>query len=266
MPKYSSTIEYNIKTNLDASGLQKLQAQLSTVQNALRNSKSAQQDPLGVKSSIDAVQQLKAILNKSFNSKLGILDLSKLNTELKQSTGLVQQLNTAFNKAGASGSAAANNLVARLYKMDTGLKSVSKATDKIVNTIGNTFRWGVIASGFASIMNAVHDAAKYTSELDKSLTNIMMVSGESRDNMNEFAKAANEAAQRMGSTTTAMTNATTIFVQQGLDLETSAKLAEYSVHLANVSGQDSAEAADEITAYKNAFKIDVADVENAISK
>ena len=94
----------------------------------------------------------------------------------------------------------------------------------------------------------------------------MMVSGETRDNMNEFAKQANQIAQVLGGTTTQMTEATKIFVQQGLSLSESSKLAEYSVHLANVSEQDSATAADEITAYKNAFKINLDDLGNAISK
>lgn len=264
MAKYSSTVEYNIKTNLDASGLQKLQAQLTNVTNSLksRGGKSG----LDFKKEIAEVETLKRELDKAFNAKLGTLNLNQLNSQLKAGVINAERLNAAFKQSGATGTAAANNLVARLLKVDSGLKSVSKTTDKIVNTIGNTFRWGVIASAFASVMNAVHDAAKYTSELDKSLTNIMMVSGESRDNMNEFAKLANQAAQKMGSTTTAMTNATQIFVQQGLDLQQSERLAEYSVHLANVSGQDSAEAADEITAYKNAFKISLDDIENAISK
>ena len=115
-------------------------------------------------------------------------------------------------------------------------------------------------------MNATHQASQYVKDLDKSLTNIMMVSGETRDNMNAFAKQANDIAQRLGGTTTQMTEATKVFVQQGLSLEQSSKLAEYSVHLANVSEQDSATASDEITAYKNAFKIDLDDLGNAISK
>jgi TP901 family phage tail tape measure protein len=116
------------------------------------------------------------------------------------------------------------------------------------------------------MMNSVHQAAQYVKDLDQSLTNIMMVSGETRENMNAFAKDANEIAQRLGVTTVQMTEATKVFVQQGFNLSKSSQLGEYAVHLANVSEQDSATASDEITAYMNAFKIPLDDLGNAISK
>lgn len=270
MSKYSQTVEYNIKTNLDASGVQKLQTELTAVQNSLRTMSAQMGSGLSfekeIKPALQAVQQLKTALNSSFNAKLGMLDLSKLNAQLKNGVVNAQQLNKAFSMAGAQGAGMASNLVARLYKVDDGLKSVSKTTDKIANTIGNTFRWGLIASGFSQIMNAAHGAAEYVKDLDQSLTNIMMVSGQTKENMNELARQANEVAQRLGATTTQMTEAAKVFVQQGMDTGQSMQMAEYSVHLANISEQDSATTADELTAMKNAFKINIDDMGNAISK
>lgn len=268
MAKYSNTVEYNIRTNLDASGVQKLQAELVGIQNTLRNLGSSNSFNMEkqVEPAIKAVEKLKSILNSSFNSKLGILDLSKLNRQLTKSATLTQELNAAFRMAGAQGSSMANNLVTRLYKMDTGLKSVSKTTDKIANTIGNTFRWGIIASGFATIMNSAHAAAEYVKELDASLTEIQMVSAQSRDNMNELARAANEAAKELGGTTVQMTEATKVFVQQGLSTPEALEMGKYAVHLANVSEQDSRTTSDELTAMKNAFQIPIEDLGNAVSK
>ena len=262
MSKFSQTLQYNIDTKLDATGVQKLQSELTVVETKLRNLTLTN----SFEKEIAAVQELKTLLNTSFNSKLGVLDLTKLHNQLRTSKALVNDLNSAFSRAGSSGAIAANNIVTRLYKMDNGLRSVSKTTDKIMNTIGNTFRWGVIASAFATIMNSVHDAAKYTSDLDKSLTNIMMVSGMSRDNMNEFAKQANEVAKRLGATTTQMTEATKVFIQQGMSLPESMEMGEYAVHLANISEQDSSVTSDELTALKNAFEINIDDMGNAISK
>ena len=119
---------------------------------------------------------------------------------------------------------------------------------------------------FSGIMNSFHQATQYVKDLDTSLTNIMMVSGESRDAMNEYARAANEAAKALGNTTVGMTNATQVFVQQGYDLGTSQQLAKSSVVLGNISQQDTATASDEITAYMNAFKININDLNNALSK
>jgi len=124
----------------------------------------------------------------------------------------------------------------------------------------------MIASVFSGMMNSIHKSVQYVKDLDKSLTNIQMVTASSRDSMNNFAVQANEAAKKLGGTTVQMTNATEVFIRQGHSLQTSTQLGEYAVHLANVSGQDSALASDEITAYMNAFKIPLEDLGNAVSK
>ena len=152
-------------------------------------------------------------------------------------------------------------------KIDTGLRQISKTGDKIMNTFGNTVRWGLIASAFSGVMNAAHESVQYVKDLDESLTNIMMVTDYSRSAMNDYAKAANEAAKSLGSTTTAMTNATLVFAQQGFDLPKSQQLAQTSTQLANISQQDTATASDEITAYMNAFHLESIDeINNAMSK
>lgn len=270
MAKYSNTIEYRLRTTLDTSGIQKLQIELSKIQNKLQttmmNPMTNKQNVAAIKEQITAVRQLQAALNSSHNAKLGMLDLSKLNAQLRSGVVNVEQLNAAFRTAGASGTAMASQIVNRLFKMDNGLKSISSTTDKIINTIGNTVRWGLIASAFSQVMNAMHSAVDYTKELDKSLTNIMMVSGETRDTMNEYARTANAVAERLGGTTVQMTEATKVFIQQGKSLQESMKLGEYAVHLANVSEQESSVASDEITAYMNAFNINIEDMGNAISK
>lgn len=267
MAKYSNTVEYNIRTTLDSSGLTKLTTQIRQVEAAL---KTVQNQPAFNTSSIDTaitkLSQVQKVLQSSFNSKLGMMDSKALITGLNNIEGGMKGIYQAFSQGGSQGVKAFNSLYGQISKVDTGMKQMSSTTDKIMNTLGNTVRWGLIASAFSQVMNAAHQSVEYVKELDKSLTNIMMVSGETRDNMNEFAKQANLVAQRLGGTTTQMTEATKIFVQQGLSLNESSKLAEYSVHLANVSEQDSATAADEITAYKNAFKINLDDLGNAISK
>ena len=267
MAKYSNTVEYNIKTNLDSSGivqlqseLSKLEAQFQTMRNQGLVSKAQTRE------AIANIELIRTSLNKAFNGKLGMLDNKAFLTNLTASGKSISSIAQSFSAMGAQGTAAFTRMYGQISRIDTGLRQVSSTSDKIMNTLGNTVRWGLIASAFASVMNAAHQSIEYVKDLDKSLTNIMMVSGETRDNMNEFARSANQVAQRLGGTTVQMTEATKVFIQQGLSLEESQKMGEYAVHLANVSEQDSATASDEITAYRNAFKINLDDMGNAISK
>lgn len=255
--KYSNTIEYNLKTTLDASGISKLQAEIRKTQDALRVLSA--QELIGDKSASKAIQEIEKLqraLTTSFNSRVGMLDMNKFTAELTKSKTNLAGLQQEFAKAGTTGQTAFNQVIGRLGKLDTGVKSTSKAVDKIFNTIGNTVRWGVVSSAFNQMTNSIYQSVEYVKELDDSLTQIMLVTDYSRENMNDFARSANEAAKNLGSTTTAMTNASLVFAQQGFNLDQSSQLAELSTKLANASQQDTATTSDQITAYMNAYGLD----------
>ena len=121
----------------------------------------------------------------------------------------------AFKNGGAQGQIALNNLIGQIGQLDTGIRRSSSTLDKMFNTIGNTVRWGIVSSGFSQILNSLHQSVDYVKELDDSLTQIMLVTDYSREQMNEYAKSANEAARALGSTTTSVTQGSLVFAQQG---------------------------------------------------
>ena len=214
--KFSNTVQYNLKTTLDSSGLTKLQAEIRKTQSEL--SKMQAMSLLDDKRVAKAQAQLEGLqtaLNKSFNTKVGMLDMSEFQKNLAKSGTSIRELSSAFVNAGVTGRTSFNSLLGQLGKIDTRMTSLSKSTDKVINTIGNTVRWGVIASGFSSMMNSIHSAVDYVKELDSSLTDIMMVTDYSRQQMNEYAKTANEIAKTLGSTTTQVTQGSVVFSQMG---------------------------------------------------
>jgi TP901 family phage tail tape measure protein len=253
--KYSNTVEYNLKTTLDASGLTKLQSELNSLTMQLQ--KMSNQELISDENktkSLKTIQTVQKALTQAFNPKLGMLDLTKFQRSLE---GLpLHKIQQEFYSIGTSGKTAFADLLGSLGKIDVGLKSTSSSLDKIKNTIGNTVRWGVISSVFNQVSNSIYDSVQYMKDLDSSLTQIMLVTDYSRENMSSFAKEANEAAKALGTTTTAMTNASLVFSQQGFGLEQSKQLAELSTKLANASQQDTSATSDQITAYMNAYGLD----------
>ena len=256
MAKYSQTVEYNIRTTLDASGISKLQSEIRQVQVELQ--KLSSQNLLGktqYNEAMDQLSRLRKALNDSFNADLGMLNMTALGKNLKEAGISLDGLNKSFSAAGIQGRATFNSFLGQIGKIDTGLKTVSKTTDKIFNTIGNTVRWGVVASGFQQILNGAHAAVQYMSDLDASLTNIMLVTDYTKQDMREFAQYANEAAAALGNTTVAYTNAALIYAQQGYDLDTQKELANLTLQVANVTGQDTADVSDQITAVMNGYQL-----------
>lgn len=97
-------------------------------------------DTLGFGKSAEELGKLNKALSSSFNSSLGMLDLSKFKTELKDVGVSAQTLGKAFKDGGAQGQIAFNNLLGQIGKIDTGLKRSSNTVDKMFNTIANTAR------------------------------------------------------------------------------------------------------------------------------
>ncbi len=267
MAKYSSTIQYNIKTNLDAGGFSQLLSQVEAVDSALTRLASKQIIP---QSQIDSAKQqvatLSTALSRSYDSAFKTINSGKFFNILENGNTTLSKLSQSFSLVGAKGQVAFNNVVGSLSKLDTRLNSTSKTTEKIFNTIGNTVRWGVIASVFQEVMNGIHGAVTYMQDLDRSLTDIMLVSDYTKDDMREFAQYANEAAASLGNTTTAYTDAAMIFAQQGYDLENQKKLADITLKVSNVTGQEASKVSEELTSIINGYQLTVDDLSTSMDQ
>lgn len=254
--KYSNTITYNLRTTLDNTGLSQLQAQLAKTQQQIISMQSQELlSPNTANKALADINKVSTALQKSFNANLGMLDISKVTKNLGKDVNL-KSLQQSFELAGAEGQKAFLDVLGSLGKLDTGVKATSSLVDKMFNTMGNTVRWGIMSSAFNGVTNSIRQATDYVKELDSSLTQIQLVTSYSKDDMNQYAKSANEAARALGSTTTAMTNATLLFAQSGFSLNQSNELAQLSTKLANASQQDTATTSDQIMAYMNAYGLD----------
>lgn len=267
MAKYTNTVQYNLKTTLDSSGISKLQTEIRQMQSELK--KMASYDLISPESVSKAQTQIKAVqqaLSSSFNTKIGMLDISSFTDSLKNSKTDLMQIQNAFSQIGTKGNQSFNSLIGRVGQIDTGVKSISKTTDKIFNTIGNTVRWGVVASGFQTILNSVHEAVTYIKDLDTSLNNIRIVSEYSAEDMRKFSLHANEAAKALGQTTVAYTDASLIFAQQGYNLEDSERLADLTLKVANTTGQQTAEVSEQLTSWINGYKMTADEAQATMDK
>lgn len=254
MAKYSNTVEYNISTKLDSSGLTKLQTQIKQVELSMQQMANRKLlEPGKVEAARTQLEGLRSALTKSFDPSLGMLNLDQFRKELEHSKVTADGLQTAFKLTGAQGAEAFTDLARQIGNFNNGIERSNSQIDKLFTTFSNTFRWGLVSSFFSNFMNSIHQSVDYVKELDDSLTQIMLVTDYNRDAMNQYAKSANEAAKAVSMTTTGMTNASLVFAQQGYDLNQSQELATLSAKLANASQQDTATTSDQITAYMNAY-------------
>lgn len=261
--KFSNTIEYNLRTTLDASGITQLQGQLSSINTQL--DQMSKKKLISSQEAAQAQRQIKQLgdaLSSSLNPQTGLLDLSKFKQQL---SGLsLSQLEQSMSKVGATGQIAFGNMIGQIGRMDTSFKSISSFADKIFNTMGNTVRWGITASIFQTIQNSLYRAVDYVQELDTSLNNIRIVTSASNEDMRNFALYANEAAQAVGASTTSFTNAAQLYAQNGFNEEDYSRLALITQKVANVTQQDTATVSEQITALMEGYHMSIDQVEDSL--
>lgn len=261
--KFSNTIEYNLRTTLDASGITQLQGQLASINTQLDQMASKKLlSQKEVHAAQGDIQKLGQALSSSLNPQTGLLDLNKFQ---KQLNGLsLSQLEQSMSKVGATGQQAFGNMIGQIGRMDTSFKSISSFADKIFNTMGNTVRWGITASIFQTIQNNLYRAVDYVQELDTSLNNIRIVTNASNEDMRNFALYANEAAQAVGASTTSFTNAAQLYAQNGFNEEDYSRLALITQKVANVTQQDTATVSEQITALMEGYHMSIDQVEKSL--
>lgn len=228
--------------------LQDLQTQLSNL--------SAQSININDASLVQAnkrVIELQQNLQKAMNPNTGKLDLSRFSAELSKSGTQLKDYATALQNLGPQGSQAFLSLSSAIASAEAPTTRLNAKLLKFGQTIKNTINWQISSSIIHGVMGQFQSAISYAEKLNTSLNNIRIVTGVSTDKMAEFAKQANQAAQKLSTTTTAYTNASLIYYQQGLGDKEVAARTETTLKLANVSRQSVEEVSNQMTAIWNNY-------------
>ena len=264
MSKFSNTITYNLRTTLDASGINKLQGELAAVSTKIQQLGDKKiLDGKDVDTAISQINKVGTALSKSMNPKTGLLNISDFQKELN---GLsLSSLEKSMSRAGVAGNKAFGEIISQVGKMDTSTRSISNFADKIVNTFGNTVRWSVTAGIVQTMQNNLGRAVEYVKDLDTSLNNIRIVTGASNEDMRSFANTANEAAQKLGATTTSLTDAAQLYAQNGFSEDDYTRLAQITQKVANVTQQNTSTVSEQVTSLMEGYHMSIDEVENSLS-
>ncbi len=200
-----------------------------------------------------AASKLQTILTQSVNMKTGNLDLTKFSQSLDQSGLKLTTLKNQLDLLGPSGQKAFVSLAQSIITADVPLARTSKLLNEMWTTMKNTVRWQLSSSILHGVMGAYQSAMGYAKDLDKSLNDIRIVTGQGVDEMARFAEQANRAAKALSTTTTEYTKASLIYYQQGLSDTEVAERTEVTVKMANAAGQSAQVVSDQLTAVWNNF-------------
>lgn len=245
-------LAFTANTDQAKAQLKDLQQQLSSV----ISSATLKPEGLGIDKelmkSVQTAGQLKSILKESTTST-GSLDLGLLNQNLKKSGKSLQDYANDLNALGPEGQQAFNTIAQSITTAGVPLKRTNALLNEFATTLKNTARWQISSSILHGFMGAVQSAYGYAQDLNESLNNIRIVTGQNSTQMAKFAAQANKAAQALSTTTTDYTDAALIYYQQGLSDEQVKQRTDVTVKMANVTRESAQEVSDQMTAIWNNF-------------
>ena len=196
---------------------------------------------------------LQTQLKNAFNVNTGKIDLTKFNDSLKQSGMSLEKYYNTFSKLGSIGEQAFSGLARSIATAEIPLRRTNKLLDNFAVTMKNTVKWQLSSSLIHGFMSSISSALTYAQNLNRNLTDIRIVSGQSADEMARFAEQANKSAKELSTTTNQYAQAALIFYQQGLGDKAVKERTDAVIKMANVTGEAAKDVSSYMTAIWNNF-------------
>lgn len=250
---YTINLAFTADTKQALQSIQSLSQQLQN----LVTSTSLKNKNFGIDKDLQAATasaaQLKVQLESAVNTDTGKLDLSKFSDSLKKSGMRLEDYQNQLYQLGPEGQKAFSDLSQAITLAEIPLKRTSNLMSELWTTMKNTARWQLTSSAMHSFVGAIQHAYYYAQDLNESLTNIRIVSGESVAEMDKFAEKANKAAKALSATTLDYTNAALVYYQQGLSDKEVSERTEVTLKMANAANESATTISDQLTSVWNNF-------------
>ena len=247
----SVRVSLNVDANVDSA-----RKSLNSLQDSLRRIQTERIeiiDDIALKNASKAALDLQRHLQASVNVDTGKIDLTRFSQSLKQSGQNLEYFYSSFKAMGSTGEQAFLNLSKSIALSDAGMIRLGGRLDDFLKTLAKTAKWQISSNIFTGFEKVLSSAYGYAKDLNRSLNEIRIVSGQNTDQMAKFAKEANRAAKALSSSTTDYTDAALIYYQQGLQEEEIAERTEVTIKMANAAGESAQTVSDQMTAVWNNF-------------
>jgi hypothetical protein len=196
-------------------------------------------------------------------------EYSKLQSYSSQLTTLLNQLSSGtIGKSDFS--AQVKNIGNEFVRTSSIIRTAGEDTKTFADRFGSLgSKFSIWFSATRIIMMVYTNIRKMISasiELDKTMTQLQIVTKQNDDAMTKFGDSAAAAAKRIGSSITDFVSSATTYARLGYSLDESSQLAEFTAMLQNVGDIDVSEAQDAITSIVKAFNIGTDQIESVMDK
>ena len=223
------------------------EAEANTPSGLFENLKKVAQDAkISLDGIDDSAEGAKTLINRleNFNSsKVGELD-----NDLRGLKGTISSLTPE-----------ADELAEQINKTSEEVNIATQRAQELSNLKSQVLSFFTITGAVQLFRQAVQSAFETVKELDEAMTEIAVVSDFSVGDMWKQLPKFTEQANQLGKSIRDVYGATTLYVQQGLDLDNSLKLANETLKMAAVAGMDAKDATDAMTSALRGFNMELSE-------
>lgn len=250
---------YNVHLSFTADA-NAAKAQIKSLQQELNKLATGKTLPSGITELSPEIQratlaagELQAKLESAINVNTGKLDLGKFSSSLRASGKELSDYAQELSALGPQGQQAFMQMAQAVVAAETPIIRCSDKLKDLGVSIKNAAKWQISSSIIHGLWGGLQSAYGYAEDLNKSLNDIRIVTGQNISQMDKFAEKANKAAKQLSATTLDYTNASLIYYQQGLTDSEVAERTAVTIKMANAAGESAATVSDQLTAVWNNF-------------
>jgi len=262
--------EYNVMVRMQLSDigveadLAKIQAKLKPINMQIGGTTAAELGRINT--------QVLTLRNKLEGLKIANADAFK-NVDIVKQYGSMKDLIGAY----ATGKTSIDNVNTEMGKFENNLKetnnglrmtttSVDGFGTAIAKVVGKIAMWGVATTALYGTLRKIKEGVQFIEDLNKSMTNVQIVTGMSTSQARALAIEYNNLAKELGATTLEVAEGSLEWQRQGKTAEETQKLLRASVMMAKLGNLDQAQSTEYLTSIINGYKLSLDEVMPTISK
>lgn len=300
----SRTVTPDEKAVLDAE-IQRKQTMISNLQTQNQLTQAQQQEITEVKKKADIERQIIEIKKQQLNESYGNLKGDGLfgvnSDELIKQTQWFQDLNKQYNNTAQiskSVKTTTNQFGESISQCTVKVKTAENQWETYNATINNTTGelrvlkgqtsdvinsqmnlstmlksaierfavWGVAMKFWTGLKEGISDCINYVKELDSAMTNIRVVTMDTKEATDGLLKSYNQIGQELGASTTDIAEGSVEWLRQGFSQADTTELVKDSTILSELALIDNAEATEYLTSALKGYKLEAKDAIGVIDQ
>lgn len=157
-----------------------------------------------------------------------------------------------------------------MYKSSESIKQNSTNMNSFISRIKNAatavLSFATVTTALYSTLHEIQNAVSFVTNIDTKLSDIAMITGESKDSLKEYASAWNDLAINMKVGTNDVIDSNEAFMRAGKSIDESNKLVETNIKFSRVSDEETGKMAEDLVKLSNAYNLSAEGVDKYANK